>query len=207
MEVVLGRDVTLFIFEFVRGGKEASQNVSNIAIDDVYVKRGDCSMNTAIYMLYQAVFIFVRICVVFKGQVRYPEPPYNKKDPQQHDDERPSNISSPYQLSSLPWLCDFGTPDSFEMCGLTQDQNDVIDWTAHSGGTFTQRTGPPASGFQRHGKFGDCTVDVQLVIHKKLLELQCVHFKLTSFFLQECIFFWKLLRRLNGRYLTAISHD
>ena len=43
MEVVLGRDVTLFIFEFVRGGKETSEDVSNIAVDDVTVTAGECS--------------------------------------------------------------------------------------------------------------------------------------------------------------------
>ena len=63
----------------------------------------------------------------------------------------PRLYESPVTLEVLPFFCDFGTPQDLNMCGIKQDETDILDWFPHSGGTYTSGTGPPSEGFQRHG--------------------------------------------------------
>ena len=55
---------------------------------------------------------------------------------------------------TLPWFCDFGyqlsNPDD---CDMKQDDKDNFEWTFLVGGTPSEGTGPPESGFIDHGTY------------------------------------------------------
>ena len=80
----------------------------------------------------------------------------------------------------LKAYCDFEDPN---ICGFTQDQGDIFDWTKGSGNTTSTKTGPPYDH-----TFGTSFGKSRLLVYQMKETLKC-----SSTFNTNCFFLWYLL--------------